>query len=902
MNAAHFPKKRFIGLLVAIALTTQTHAQDEQARGPIPPPISVLKAQQLTITPGWRSFLEHLPQRPGLGSTSANRVQATTGGSWTNVTANNLINPNGGICNPLLLTDGTVLVHDCDEPDWWKLTPDISGNYATGTWSEVAPMPVIGGTQYAPLYNASAVLPDGKVVIMGGEYNDSDTPTWVSYGAIYDPEANTWTAVAQPPSWASAGAAIGDAQSVVLADGTWMLAACCGFPDVDALFNPNTLKFTATGAPSHAGSYQDEQGYELLANGEVLTIDIWSDYYSNTNKAKNPTNTELYVPSSGTWKAGADTPVSLVDTAQCGNFEIGPAAMRPDGTLVAFGGKTGCTAAAGSPPDYPGALDPTAIYNVANGTWSAGPDVPTSCVPDASAGFPAPACTLADAPAAVLPDGNILFAASNGYGDPVTHFFEFSSASSSPANSIAQVSDPLQFASENPAYAYNLLVLPSGQILMTDFSDQPEVYTQNSGGAESSNPEWAPAITNAPAAIYAGATYPLSGTQFSGLSQGAYYGDDDQSATNYPIVQIHNSETNHVFYGRTFNHSTMSIAPGTTGSTNFTAPMHVEPGANNVLAVIANGIPSTGEGLVVARSCYAKGPNFNGKGPSDILWRNANGEVEVWLMNGATVSGKNNLGVLSTAWSIAGVGDFNGDGTSDILFRSNVGALQVWFMNSSGTVASKSTALGSVPNTWTVVGTGDFNGDGTSDILWRNNSTGEAEIWLMSGGTPSAKVGIGTLPLAWTIVGTGDFNGDGTSDILWRDNTTGELEIWFLDKNGTVGSKSSPGTLPNSWSVVGTGDFNGDGIADIVWHETTGTVQIWTLTKSGTVGSKKTLGSYPVAWSIAATGDFNGDGTSDILWRNYSTGADEIWFMNTSGAVSSKTATTTAAALWSVVE
>ena len=909
MNKASSVQKSIFGFVlafIAILLTTPTtQAQEEQTLGPIPPPVSTAKAKQLSETPnGWVDFLAHLPPRPGHATSDGNRVEAVSSGTWTNVTANPSINENGGVCNPLLLTDGSVLIHDCDEPDWWKLTPDITGSYATGSWTQVASMPKIGGTQYAPLYNAAAVLPDGRVIIEGGEYNGSDTEAWVSYGAIYDPLANTWTAVAEPSGWPTGGSqtdpGIGDASSVVLPDGTWMLSACCADPDVDALLNATTLKYTATGAPSHGGSYQDEQGYELLPNGEVLTIDIWTDYLTGKT-TKNPTNTELYVPSSGTWNAGANTPVSLVDPVLCGNFEIGPAAMRPDGTLVAFGGNSGCAKAAGTPPNYTAALDPTAIYDVSSNTWTAGPHLPATCTADVSAGFPAKACTMADAPAAVLPDGNILFAGSSGYGDPGTHFFEFSSATSTPANSITQVSDPLSNATTNPVYAYNLLVLPNGQVLMTDFSDQPEVYTQNTGGAEQFDSSYAPTITSVPTAIYAGATYSISGTQFNGLTQGGYYGDDNQSATNYPLVQLQNSETKHVFYGRTFNHSTMSIAPGTTASTNFTVPAHVEPGANNSLTVIANGIPSTAESVVVARAGYAKAPDFNANGASDILWRNANGDVEVWLMNGAVATAKNSLGILSNAWSIAGTGDFDGNGTSDILFRSNAGALQIWYMTTSGTVLSKSNALGSVANAWTVVGTGDFNGDGTSDILFRNSETGQAEIWFIKNAVATKTV-IATVALAWTIVGTGDFNGDGVSDILWRNNSTGVLELWLMKKGGTVGSKINLSGLGNAWTVAGTGDFNGDGVTDILWHATTGAVELWTMSTSGTVKTKTSLGSYPLAWSVAGVGNFSGGKVTDILWRDYATGADEIWFMNTSGTVASKTAADVFAKSWTLVQ
>ena len=896
----------FVFAVVAILIATpESRAQDVQPQRAAVPPVSPATYQSLQKTPdGWNNFVAQLPRIPGIHpQPTQNRVETKAGGSWTNVPANPSINPNGGLCSPLLLTDGSVLVHDCDEPDWWKLTPDINGSYANGTWSQVASMPVIQGTQYAPLYTASTVLPDGRVIVEGGEYNNSDSPTWVSLGAIFDPLANTWTPVTRPSGWPKGGSpdapGIGDAESVVLADGTWMLAACCGYnPALDALFDPTNLTYTATGAPNSGGNYQDEQGYELLPNAEVLTIDIWTNYPNGPN----PTNTELYSASAGTWSAGANTPTSLVYPLACGFFEIGPAPMRPDGTLVAFGGNTGCTATAGAAPTYPGAVDPTAIYNVSMNTWTAGPNVPNDCRAHSAAGFPSTSCTLADAPAAVLPDGNILFAASNGYGEVPTHFFEFTSATSSPANSINEVSDPLQNSSTQGAYTYNLMLLPSGQILMTDFSDQPELYTQKPGsGNPPYNPNWQPSISEVPAAIYAGATYTLQGNQIAGLSAGGYYGDDYQGATNYPIVQITNGTTGHVFYARTFGHSTMSIAPGTAGSTNFTVPLNIEQGPHNTIRVIANGIPSDPVGVIGQRSVYAKAPNFNGDQYADILFHNTDGAIEDWLMNGATATAKPNLGTFSNAWSIVGTGDFNGDGISDILLRSNEGAIQIWFMNSSGTVASVAN-LGTEPNTHTIIGSGDFNGDGVEDILWRDASTGTVTSWFMNtSGAVASKGTVGSLASNWTIVGAGDFNGDGVADILWRD-TTGAVQVWLMNTSGKVSSMVNEGTQSNSWAAAGTGDFNGDGVTDILWRNTSGAAQVWFMNTSGTVASTSTIGSLPNTYTIVGTGDFNGDGVSDILWRNTSTGGLQMWFMNTSGAISSTASAGTAPMSWTVVQ
>src|SRR6202020_1363917 len=130
----------------------------------------------------------------------------------------------------------------------------------------------------------------------------------------------------------------------------------------------------------------------------------------------------------------------------------------------------------------------------------------------------------------------------------------------------------------------SLIVLPTGQVLV--------------GGSEVYNPTgtfeagWAPTITSVASSVTRGSTYPVSGTQFNGLSQAAAFGDELQTATNYPLVRITNNQTHHVFYARTHDHSTMGVATGTTVvSTNFDVPATMETGASE-LVVVANGIPS----------------------------------------------------------------------------------------------------------------------------------------------------------------------------------------------------------------------------------------------------------------------------------------------------------------------
>jgi hypothetical protein len=551
---------------VAAAVATLSIGES-RAESVVLPPLSYVKAKSLKSNPqAWSQFLAQLPHRTSPAPTpTAPRVVPDYGGTWQALPVNSGVS--SGLSNPLLLTDGTVIFNDSGTANWWKLTPDINGSYVNGTWTAIASLPTIDSEQYAPLYFASAVLPDGRVIVEGGEYQDFN-PTWTNDGAIYNPIANVWKAVAPPSGWgynSDGDGVIGDSESTVLADGTFMLAGCCNYPDQEALLDASTLTWSFTGAPNAGGNYQDEQGYNLLPNGNVLTIDIWT-YYPGSG---NPTNAEQYVPASGVWTSAGNTPSSLVDPATCGNYEIGPAVMRPAGTLVAFGGNTGCTS-------HP--KDATAIYDVSGGTWSAGPFVPSVC------GSGTTPCDLADAPAAMEFNGNILFAASSGYGDNPTHFFEFAAG-----NTIHQVADPLYNASSSGAYYYNFLTLPNGQILMTDFTDQAEVYNPTGTHMEA----YAPVIssTGHPKTVTPGDTYTITGTQLNGLTQGGYYGDDVQAYTNYPIVEIKNKATGHVFYARTFDPSSNSIEPGASGTVRFTVAAATETGTS-YLYVIASGIAS----------------------------------------------------------------------------------------------------------------------------------------------------------------------------------------------------------------------------------------------------------------------------------------------------------------------
>jgi hypothetical protein len=222
--------------------------------------------------------------------------------------------------------------------------------------------------------------------------------------------------------------------------------------------------------------------------------------------------------------------------------------LRPDGTVFATGAFH-VNASAGH----------TAIYNpAASGPdkWKAGPDFPSG---DAAG----------DSYAALLPNGNVLVLGNSG------NMYEFNGSTLTPTTQ--------GFGS--------LIVLPNGQVLVAG------AYAYTSTGTYQSS--WAPKVTSFPATVKRGSTYKISGKQFNGLSQAAAFGDEFETATNYPLVRITNTASGHVFYAKTHDHSSMGVATGkATVFTHFDVPAGIETGAST-LQVVANGIPSKRVGITV---------------------------------------------------------------------------------------------------------------------------------------------------------------------------------------------------------------------------------------------------------------------------------------------------------------
>lgn len=415
-----------------------------------------------------------------------------------------------------------------------SIIAQTSGNNAGTQWGRLTPdfsggyingsWSTINSMQYSRLFDASQVLQNGNVLVAGGEYG-----TGKNNGELYNPVTGVWITL-PPQSYGQ----ISDANSILLPDGKVMIAPVTPTTNgATILFDPTTDSWSQ-GPLLFRGSTADELSWVKLADDSIIMID-------------GPTTSERFIPSLNQWVNDAPVPVNLFDN----NSEEGPGFLLPSGQVL-----------------FIGSTSHTALYTPsgtsAPGTWAAGPDIPAGQGAD-------------DAPGAMMPDGNILLAlGSSGSFNSPTSFYLYNSETNSFSPLLAPFKDAL------PPFDARMLALPDGNVMFTDGTTSAWEYNPGDAPLAAGKPTISSVVANGDG------TYTLTGTNLTGISAGASYGDDAQMDTNFPLVRL-TSVTGIVTYARTFNWSGTGVQ---TGGAVQTVQFVPSAGITNALQVVTNGIAS----------------------------------------------------------------------------------------------------------------------------------------------------------------------------------------------------------------------------------------------------------------------------------------------------------------------
>jgi len=468
-------------------------------------------------------------------------------GTWKSLT-NPAPDSNEGVM--LLLTDGRVMCLTQDSSGtmsqegniWDLLTPDSTGSYANGTWTQ---LPRMRDTR---LYCASWVMPDGNVYIAGGEYGIG-----YSSGEVYNTNTQTWTSIPGVPF----GWYFFDGVAENLYDGNILhgiVYAPGASPSVDNLIYNETGNIYSIG-PQSLGSH-DEVSWIKLPDSSILSTDLYTEH------------TERYIPKLNEWLRDSDLKNYVTDHTI---YEMGPGFLLPNGNVFILSDTT-----------YTAIYTPSGDTN--KGTWIQGPAMPMAN--GVQMGCP-------DAPSAMMPDGNILcsFGPAQTYNLPV-YFYEFNYLN----NTFTQINAPTGGDSlpYDTVYEGCMLDLPDGTVLYSQqYSNRYYQYIPSGTPLAAGKPTIDNIIANCP-------NFKITGKLFNGITEGAAYGDDWQMATNYPIVRLTNGTR--VYYAKTTNWNRVGAIM--TGSAEDTADFLIPPmpvGAYSV-EVIANGNASAPYSLTLTCS------------------------------------------------------------------------------------------------------------------------------------------------------------------------------------------------------------------------------------------------------------------------------------------------------------
>jgi len=522
-----------------------------------------------------------------------------------------------------LLPDGTVLVSGGLTDHTGNVSSDGSAtnsteiyNPATDTWT------LIGALNTARFGHRSILLPGGQILAVGGGTNESDPGLGSTelYDPTISPSTGSWTLTGsmQFPRASFTATLLANGKVLVAGgqNGHGLRYTNC------ELFDPVSGTWTNTGSLNYARYHQTAT---LLTSGKVIVTGGIEDTPFPTSVA------ELYDPDTGMWSTNGNTLGDpFVDTATllrngkvlvAGNIFTNDSAQLFDpvsntwtatGPMIAPRTSHKAVAMASGQVlvvggNYNSTNVTTAeIYNPVVGQWN-------------SAGTPREVYDVFTA-AALLPSGKVLIVGADTDSAPVADTFD----------PVTRVWNPTGVPATNH-FLPHLIVLPSGKALLVGEGAKPEIYDPAVGrwtmtpamnvdrqderavllpdgrvleiggvttngnmqtgtataeiydpGLYSTNAP-RPQITSSTATLKLGDPLTISGTGFRGASE-ASSGNWQDSATDYPLVQLRSMENSQTTFLLTTHWSTNSFT---------SLPVWNFPPGQALATVFVNGIQST---------------------------------------------------------------------------------------------------------------------------------------------------------------------------------------------------------------------------------------------------------------------------------------------------------------------
>jgi len=242
---------------------------------------------------------------------------------------------------------------------------------------------------------------------------------------------------------------------------------------------------------------------------------------------------------------------------------------------------------------------------------------------------------------------------------------------------------------------------------------------------------------------------------------------------------------------------------GQVGTRNASMASSATPPADSAHGISI--IPSSNVDLLHWRP--SGGGDFNGDGHNDLLWRNVNGQLYLWLMENNSIVTYMQIGGtnISSNWTVHGSGDFNKDGHIDIVWRRNDGLICIWYMSRLEFVTWGTLTPSYVGTNWRIAGVSDLNDDLYPDILWRS-AYGQNYLWFMNGSimTTYQPLQPSYVRPDWIAEGLCDQDHDGNADIVWRNQANNHLIIWCTN-GASMTTWFTIEDVPSGWSLIGVG-------------------------------------------------------------------------------------------------